>query len=367
MPNKMEGIGLYSYEILRRIVKSHPEHQFIFCFDRPFDSRFIFSHNVEAVVISPPARHALLFLWWYQVGIPYIYKNKSADLFFSPDGFLSLSSTVQKSLVTIHDLAYLSYPKQISRTNLWYYRYFMPRHIRKANHIITVSQSTKTDLINHFPAAADKSTVVYNGTRDIFKPIVEEKQRKICERYTSGQPYFISIGALHPRKNTARLIRAFTRLREKTAIPVHLLIVGRLAWQTAEIQETFRDSSHKSSIHFLDYVTDHDLTDLLASSLALVYISLFEGFGLPIVEAMRAGIPVIASNQSSMAEIAGEDALLVDPHSVPDIVKGMDSILHSPKLRSTLKKKGLKRATQFDWDKSAAQTFDIMSQLGSAF
>ena len=155
------------------MVINHPEHHFIFCFDRSFSDRFLFGPNITPLIIRPAARHALIFLWWYQVALPYVYRRHRADIYYAPDGFLPLSPLVKNTVATIHDLAYLHYPDQISRSNLWYYRKFVPRHLKKADKIIAVSEATRNDIQRHFPWSAHKITTVHNAARAIFLPLTQ--------------------------------------------------------------------------------------------------------------------------------------------------------------------------------------------------
>ncbi len=362
LKGKLEGIGHYTYEVLSRIVKTHPEHHFIFCFDRPFDKRFVFARNVEGIVVNPPARHPLLFIWWFEVAIPRVYRLKKADLFLSPDGFCSLSKRIDRQVLVIHDLAFLHYPDQIGWTMLWYYRKFTPMFLEKADAIVTVSKASKKDIASFCPNAANKTTVIYNGTRDL--PVLDNlKRRDVQAQFAKGESFFLSVGAIHPRKNVPGLIRAFNSFKDRSKSSTKLLIAGRKAWKTSETKKAHDNSPYASDILFLDYVSDEVLFQLIGASLALVYISLFEGFGLPIVDSMRAGTPVITSNRSSMSEIGGEASILVDPEDADSVASAMLDIYTSPGLVNSLIKKGLEHSKQFSWVESANKLYDVMMAL----
>ena len=363
MAGALEGIGLYTYEVLSRLVMRRPEDEFIFCFDRPFSEQFVFASNVTPVTVSPPARHALLFWWWYHKALPSVFKHHDADLLFSPDAFLPLSKEVTKTLITVHDLAYLHYPDQVSRSNLWYYKTFMPKYLSRADRIIAVSDATKADIASHFPAINHKVKTIYNGTRSVFSPLNETDQDRVRLQFSDGKPYFISVGALHPRKNIARLIKAFSNFKSSTTSDTKLLIIGRDAWKTREIKAAQNASPVATDIVFLNYVEDVVLAKLMASSRALIYISLFEGFGLPIVEAMQSGIPVITSNRSSMKEIGGDAVKLVNPENISSISDAIRAMDQDDALASSLVVKGFDRAGNFDWDRSAASHSSIIDEL----
>jgi len=363
LSEKLEGIGLYTYELVRRWVKDHPEDRFVLCFDRPFDDRFLFGENVEPIILRPPARHPLLFIWWFEIGIPKVYRAKKCDVFFSPDGFLSLSQTVTKSLLVIHDLAYLHYPQHLGKWMLWYYQQFIPRFVTKASHIITVSKSSREDIIQHFPETSGKISAVYNGVRDDLQPITEDKQISIRKQYSNGSPYFFSLGAIHPRKNLVGVLKAFQIFKSQSNTDTKLLIAGRFAWKVNDLKEHLVNHRFKRDIILLGYIPDKLLGQLLGASLGLIYISHLEGFGLPITEAMACGTPVITSNLSSMAEIAGDAAVLVAPDDHQEIADGMSRLQRDPVFADDLVERGLKRYKMFDWDRAAITTYDILRRL----
>ncbi len=360
LKDRLEGIGLYTHEIVSRLVRDHPEDEFVLCFDRPYDDRFIYGPNVTPVVARPAARHPLLFLWWFQVVIPRLYRRLGADLFFSPDGFATYRSRVDRQVVVVHDLAYLHFPDQVGWAMRRYYQTQMPRVMLHADRLIAVSQATAADMEAHFPQAAGKCRVVYNGTRQW--PIPAEGAARPAQ--DPGRKYFLHLGAIHPRKNVGRLIQAFDRFRAQTkSEDVDLVIAGRKAWQTREVEEALASSPYQDDIKFLGYVDDWQLRQLMQNCLALVYVSLLEGFGLPIVEAMSLGCPVITSDRSSMAEIGGEAAHLVNPEEVQDITDGMTALYTDENYAQALASKGPTRAKMFDWDLAARQTYDVMKEL----
>ncbi|NND33752.1 MAG: glycosyltransferase family 4 protein [Saprospiraceae bacterium] len=359
IPNKLEGIGLYTFEIVSRLAKSHPNHHFILCVDRKSSMLFTFPENVTFELIRPMARHPFLFIWWFEVGIPRAYRRTSADLFFSPDGFLSLSSAVSRSLLVIHDLAYKHYPDQISQVMLWYYQTYTPKFISKANHIVTVSNATAQDLAQHFPTSAHKTTVIYNGYRTPKK--LNKSPREQSES-VAGE-YFVAIGSIHPRKNIAGLIRAFDKFRKLTLRRIKLVIVGRKAWKTGPLEIAFENSTHRDDIILTGFIPDTEMFHYLSHSKGLVYVSFFEGFGLPIVDAMAMGVPVITSDRSSMKEIAGEAALLVDPENPSEIAQAMYNLVENKNLRDDLIEAGKKRLEIFSWDRAANEISKLMTTV----
>lgn len=363
LAGKMEGMGRFTYEILRRMVEAHPEHQFFFLFDRKHDPSFIFAPNITPISIFPPARHAVLFWVWYEIAVPRVLKKINADIFISPDNFCSLSTKVPTILV-IHDLAYRHHKEYISPLNQRYYEYFMPRFVQRANHIVAVSEYTKTDILKKFQTDSSKISVVYNSVDKRFKPIDEPEQALIRKKYADGKPYFLYLGAIHPRKNISRLIQAFELFKEKNNdAPHQLLLVGRKAWKTNEIELIYEKTKCKKDIHFLNYIEEADLVPLLASAYYLVYVSLFEGFGLPLLEAMACGVPCISSNTSSMPEVVGEAGILADPYSVESIADGFTKVFTDKDFRQNLIAKIPEQTAKFSWEKSAERFWDIILSL----
>ena len=359
LKNKLEGIGRFTFEILSRITRSHPEHQFIFFFDRKHHPEFIFSDNVTVIELFPPARHPILFYWWFEFSISTALRKYKPDVFLSTDGFLSLKTKIP-SVAVIHDLAFIHYPEGLSFFEKYYYSYFFPRFARKADRIIAVSNFTKSDIIKQYLIDKEKVDVVYNAPSKGFVPVDDETKRNIKEKYTNGNDYFIYVGALHPRKNIETLLKAFDEFKKETSSSHKLAIVGRMAWQTNSIEQVFNHMQFKDEVVFTGRLSDDELHKIMASAFCLTYIPLFEGFGLPIVEAMACNVPIITSNSSSMPEVAGNAAILVDPKSVNETKNALIEISANNQLREKLIAESKKRNTFFDWDKSANQVWESL-------
>ena len=355
----LEGMGRFTYEILNRLVNAHPDVKFSFFFDRPFDSRYIFGENVEAHVLFPPARHPFLFYLWFDWAVACKLKKLKPDLFFSPDGFLCRRTSVPQ-IPVFHDLAFMHFPEDVKKMEAWYYHKFFPDFSKKAAHIIAVSEYTRQDIIQQFGRPESEISVVYNACSDRFHPIGEQEKTKIRIRYAGGQPYFHFVGAIHPRKNLNTLIQAFDLFKQSTGLPHKLLVVGRKAWDFENVIHSYRESSFKSDILFTGFVPDEELNALYAASEALCYVPYFEGFGIPIVEAMNSETAVICSNVSSMPEVAAGAALLTDPRDAAGIAAAMRRITNEDGLREKLIQKGRHRRNAFDWDQSAEKVWKIM-------
>ncbi len=362
LPGKLEGIGRYMHEVLQRITRQHPADRFVFFFDRPFDPAFVYADNVTPVVLHPPARHPLLFLWWFELALPNALARLRPDVFLSMDNFLSLRTSIPTLLVT-HDLAPLHFPEQLTRWQRWYYLHFLERFNRRADAILAVSAFTRSDILERFRLPPEKVAVAGNACRADFRPLPDSDIRDIRRRHADGYPYFFYVGAIHPRKNVHRLIAAFDRFKTDTASPTRLLIAGRVAWRADAVRSAWESSPYRDHIRLLGYVPDHELPALTAAAFASVYVSVFEGFGVPIIEAMQAGVPVVTSDTTSMPEVAGDAAILVSPENVPDIAAAMTSLWKDESLRSSLVDKGFRQAASFRWETTAARVYASLQKL----
>lgn len=360
--NKLEGIGLFTYESLKRITQSHPEIDFYFLFDRNFDQEFIFSQNVHPVVLFPQARHPFLWYWWFEISVAgWLNKNKP-DLFVSTDGYGCLNSNVPQLLV-IHDIAFEHFPEHVSFLTRKYYQYFMPRFAAKANRIATVSEFSKHDIASHYHLSSEKIDVVYNGAKEVYTPVSDELKISVKQKYADSKNYFVYVGSIHPRKNVKRLLLAFEQFKHATNSDFKLLIVGRKAWDFTDVNETHSGMKFKNDVKFLGHIPPNELGEIVASAYAMVYVSLFEGFGIPIVEAMSCEVPVIASNITSMPEAAGDAALLVNPNSVEEISSAMKKMVEDSTLRNSLIEKGKIQIKKYSWDLTAQKLWNSCEHI----
>ena len=351
LKNRLEGIGWVEFETLRRMVKNHPEVEFYFLFDRQPDPMFLFADNVNPIVLFPQARTSLLFICFFEFSVARALKKIKPDLFFSPDGYLSLRSKTTQ-VVQFHDLNFEHFPKDIPLRYRWHYKWFFPKFARKAKRIVTVSEFSKRDIVKCYGIEQEKIDVAYNGVNETFAPISEEEKESVKWKYTGGNPYFMFVGSLHPRKNLARLFTAFDLFKSQTPSNVKLLIVGEKRWWSEPIEQAYSQMRFKDEVVFAGRLSAEDLHKVTAAALASVYVSYFEGFGIPILEAFRCETPVITSNVTSMPEVADDAAFLVDPFSEASIAEGMTEMLDE-NVRESLIEKGLERAKDFSWDKAA--------------
>jgi glycosyltransferase involved in cell wall biosynthesis len=235
-------------------------------------------------------------------------------------------------------------------------------YARKACRIATVSEFSKRDIINQYHISPDKIHVVYNGANERYTPIPESEKVLVRAKYTSGAPYFVFVGALHPRKNLTNLFRAFDLFRYETGMNMKLLIIGNKKWWTKSIKEAYDKMKFNRDVIFCGRLQPSELNRVISSAAALTYVSYFEGFGIPILEAFYCETPVITSNVTSMPEVAGDAAILTDPFSVKSISEGMQKIASDPSVSLQLIEKSKIQRQKFSWQKSADLLWQAMAE-----
>ncbi|MEL6580388.1 MAG: glycosyltransferase family 1 protein [Cyanobacteria bacterium J06621_12] len=295
-------------------------------------------------------------IWWYQTQLKQQLKSQQANLFFSPV-YEGMFFPNVPQIVTVHDLIPLKYP-ELSPKWKYYYQYALPFLLKQSQKIICVSEYTKLDIVQTYKLNPDLINVVYNGyDRNLFYP---QPNPTILQKYNLDK-YLLYVGDMRFYKNLGRTLAAFDRLPEKDC---QFIITGKkddffypeIARQVAQLKACDR-------IIFLDYVPTADLPALYSQAQALVFASLYEGFGLPVLEAMACGCPVITSQATSIPEVGGDSVLYVDPYDVDSIGQGMHQILTNLELQNNLKHKGLARAKLFSWGKTAQDICQIFNQL----
>ena len=357
LPDRIDGFGRYSEEVIRRLVEMHPEDEFILFFDRPYDTRFVFGKNVTPVVLGPPARHPILFFIWFEWSIRRALKKHKIDVFFSPDGYLSLLSKTPQVGV-IHDINFEHYPKDIPFTARHYLRTFFPRFAKKASHVITVSDFSKQDIVRTYGISPEKISAFWNSASDDFRPLDVNTQISIRQKYTEGKPYFLFVGTIHPRKNIARLIEAFCAFKRETNSDDQLVIVGVPLWD--HFGFTAPPKEIESQIHFTGQLSQVELAQVMAAAKLFVYVPYFEGFGIPLVEAMKCGTPILSGDKTALPEVGGDAVHYCDPFDIKSIVNQMVALHNDQVALDTLGAKGLERSKLFSWESTAREVYNVI-------
>jgi len=352
LKDRLEGMGWFAYQTLKEITKNNPDVHFVFLFDRNFNEEFIFSDNITPLILSPQARHPFLYYAWFQHSVKVLLNKMQPDLFLSPDGFLSLGAKC-KQLPVIHDINFLHHPQDSKWLTAKYYNYYFPKFAKEATRIATVSEYSKHDIAKNYGINEEKIDLVYNGINSFFKPLDEVSKQQTKQKYTAGKDYFINVGSLHPRKNIPNLIRAFSLFKKESNSDLKLVLAGPNYWGVSEVHKVISETNLKDDVIFTGRLADEELNLVLGSAFALTFVPYYEGFGIPLIEAMQTNVPIITSNVTSMPEIAGDAALLINPLEVVDIKNAMMQLLEKPELRADMILKGSSQKQKFSWEKSA--------------
>lgn len=360
--DKLEGIGYFSLKTLERISRNHPETKFIFFFDRPFSKKFVFSPNVKAVVIPLPTRHPMLWHIYFDFLLPFYLKMYRIDLFLSPDGYIPTWGRT-KTLPVIHDINYEHDSTFLGKKSyLRYYKHFFPKFARKATRVATVSEFSKADISNIYKIPQDKIDVVYSAANEQYRPHTEEENIQTKARYTDGKDFFYFVGALHKRKNLVNLFRAFDLFKNQSQSDVKLVIVGNKKWWEGEIAEAYEQMRFRDEVVFTSRLPLEEVNRIASASIACVFVSLFEGFGLPPLEAFRSHTAAIISDTTSLPEIGADAAIYASPTDVESIAKAMNETYTQPEKREECIRKGIVQAEKFSWDKTAELLWNTITK-----
>jgi len=330
-------------------VLNNPQHTFYFIFDRAYDKDYLIADNIVPLVVGPQARHPWLWYWWFEQSLPRLFKKYQIDLFYSPEIYCSLKANVPTLLVS-HDIVFETHKDPLPSYQQRYLEKTSPRFHAKADHIIAVSNFTKNELIEKYKIKAEKISVGGNACPDGFKPINVIEKKTMQSKYAESSPYILYVGAIHPRKNVVNMVKAFSAYKAAHPSDLKFLVIGRMAWKSDEINEAInktQDVIYYSRI-------EEELKPMMAGAEALMFASLYEGFGIPILEAMKSEIPVITSNGTSMKEVAADAALLVDPLSISEIKNAITQVVGNESLSKQLVEKGKQRLKKYNWDDIAS-------------
>jgi glycosyltransferase involved in cell wall biosynthesis len=300
-------------------------------------------------------------VWLGQLGrVPFNRLLPGAALYHATEHLL-MSLRGVPTVLTVHDLIFRRYPAHHKPLNRWYLNLTMPLYCRRATRIIAVSEQTKRDIVEAYGIPPEKITVIYEAAAPGFRPQSVEAVARARGRYRLPARYLLSVGTVEPRKNLGRVLTAFERLRAENLVDA-FVIVGKRGWLYDDFFAQLENSPAKEAVIFPGWVEDADLPAIYAGASAVAFPSEFEGFGLPALEGMACGAPVVCSNTSSLPEIAGDAALLVDPTSTDDITVALRRVLSEPALAEELRRRGYAQAARFSWERAARETAQVYEQ-----
>ena len=360
------GIGRYAVNLINHIagvVSPREQHELFIFFHQSFDRSLVDEHSCIAFVdrftrIKSNVLRKGIFL-------PHSLRSLNIDLFHGVDHIgLPFFPGERKCryVLTVHDMITKLYPEKFTLKHRTIENTLRPLVLRNADRIITVSRSTQNDLLEFFPQCAEKTRVIYQGVDPRFSPRNEHEVKTRLVKYSIDFPYALFLGTLEPRKNIVRVVQGFLRAKEKRQTEHKLVITGRRGWLFKGIINQIEKESLSNDIIFTGFVEDEDLPHFYTGADIFLYPSLYEGFGLPVLEAMACDTPVITSNLSSLPEVAGDAALLIDPMNVEEIADSIVRLLTDDSLRRDMQKKGSKRAEFFSWKRAAEQILDLYEE-----
>lgn len=362
--NQRAGIGRYARELVRELLRIDDQNIFrLFSFygdETAFFREVGRGKNVELESKHYPGRFfRLMLLALYKSGISPDFLVGSVDVFHSPDHVFPACKKIP-TVLTIHDLAFLLYPENYTRINRAYLSAMVPQSVKQAASIIAVSKQTKEDLVRMVGVPEERISVIYNGIESNFRPMTRDECEATWQKYSLPKGgYLLYVGTLEPRKNIAGLIRAYAKIQKNPGISQRLVICGGLGWLYRELFGLVNELGLRKEIIFTGHVPNKDLPAIYCGAELLVYPSIYEGFGLPVLEAMACGTPVITSNVSSLPEVAGDAALLISPNDVEELTEAINRLLSDSELRKEFAKRGLERAKLFSWEKTARETLQV--------
>ncbi len=360
------GIGRYARELIRALAQIDHTHAYVLL--APRDARAELARlplPPNFTLVRAPLTERALAILWHRLRVPLPVESfiGRVDAFYSPD-FLLPPTRARRTLVTVHDLSYVRLPECFPTPLLNYLNRAVPRSVARADLVLADAASTQRDLLDVYRVPLAKTRVLYSGVEARFSPQVSAAAQARVRELTRGKPYLLAVSTIQPRKNYVRLIEAFAKIaNSELAVAdaqfairnLQLIIAGHRGWMYEDVFQTVERLGLSDRVIFPDFFADEDLPALYAGATVFVYPSLYEGFGLPVAEAMACGAPVVCSHASSLPEVAGDAALYFDPRDVGALAETLRRVLSDAALRADLRARGFAQVKQFSWDKAARE------------
>jgi glycosyltransferase involved in cell wall biosynthesis len=354
------GIGQYIVQLIEALARLKSDETFLILQSRKDKSTIIEANGFKRCSLWTPSHNR-----FEQPALSFEISRLGLNLLHSPD-FIPPFRRNCKSVITIHDLAFLLYPHFLTKESARYYGQ-IDHAWRNTDHIIAVSEATRKDVVKLLGVPEEKITVVHEAVNTIYRPLPKEEARQhVKMRYNLDRDYILFVSTIEPRKNLPGLLQAYRRLRDDYKREEPLVLVGGKGWLWQEVYQTIDELSLEPYIAFLGHVPSEDLLHLYNAARLFVHPSFYEGFGLSPLEAMTCGTPAIVSNAASLPEVVGDAALLIDPHDIAGLTVAMWRVLTEEELRQELISKSLKRASKFSWDQAARETLAVYRRVGQS-
>jgi glycosyltransferase involved in cell wall biosynthesis len=363
---RQSGVGKYVTHLIRGLeAVGRKNHYVLMVTTRQLRDFPNFFSKFDVYTVPFSSENHFLGDPWEFFLLPNALRREKIDLFHGPAFMAPPFHKHFKSVATIHDLVAFHHPHTIPTKYAFYMRYLIKLMIRKADGIITDSEFIRHEIIKMFRIKEEIIFTVPISVSDLFKPVGDaDRIENLKKRYGIQKRYFLHVGNIEPRKNLINLFRACDLVWQKLGRDFQLVVVGKKGWLYSDIFETLKDAAFARDVVFTGYVEDKDIPALYSGADFFVFPSLYEGFGLPILEAMRCGVPVIASHVASLPEVAGDAALYVDPKDPKDIAEKLLTLADDFSLQESLRQKGFLQAAKFSWERTARKTLDVYEAMG---
>lgn len=358
--SKRTGTEWYSYNLIINLAKIDSQNRYFLYSKEPLQEELRdLPPNFKNKVLNWPPRRL-----WTQIRLSLEMLINPPEILFVPAHTIPLIHP-SRTITTCHDIGFERFPQLYSKTDLKYHRWAMKLAVKKAQRIIAVSQFTKNEIIDVYNINPEKVVVIYHGfNKDIYHPIKDElKVNSILKKYKISKPFILYIGRLELKKNTPGLVKAFGILKQSKRWPHKLVLTGQEGYGSDEINKNINSFKLFNEVIKVGYIPAKDLPFIISATDLFILPSFYEGFGLPVLEAMACGCPVIASRIASLPEIVGEAGFLVNPRNPEDIMRAMDRVLEDQNLREQMIQKGFKWVQNFSWEKSALKTLEVLKSM----
>jgi len=353
------GVGKFTTNLMRALIEVDKKNRYVLC---AFGDPLRMKSDEFKIKFTWIPRKVYMGLWKVLgIEIPYNWLSGKADVYFFPN-FIKLPTSIGKSIIAIHDLAFIKFPETTEPKNLIFLRKYLKSSVESSDHIVVISESTKKDVIEELGVRNEKITVVPLALPEEIRKNPSTYEISAIKDKFGLDKYILFVGTLEPRKNLPRLIQAFEGLSSKYP-ELKLVLVGKRAWGVEQLDNAVANSPVKQKIIFPGYLKDTELSAIYSAASVFAFPSLYEGFGMPILEAFSYGVPIVTSNVSSMPEVAGDAALLINPLDVRELIGAIDKLLSDHGFKENLIKKGKLQLRNFSWDKSAREFAKILETM----
>lgn len=359
------GTGFYIINLINGLLKLNDDNNqyYIFIDEDLAAQYFDFNRNKNFYILDKKFKNRIQRVLWQFFFLPFELRKKNIEVLHSPNYITPLIKLGFKIIVTVHDLTFFIFPEKFTIIKRLFFKFFVPWFIKKADKIIAVSNNTKKDILRYFKIREEKIAVTFESIPEYYRRDILPGN-EMLEKYGISRKYFLFVGMIEPRKNILTILKAYKKIEND--LEADLVIVGKKGWYFKEIEEYFeslKKEGLKNNIIFTGYVSEPELKYFYKNALIFIYPSIYEGFGLPPLQSMACGVPVITSNTSSLPEVVGDAAIKVDPSDIDGLAETIKKLYFDPSKRNEMVEKGILQAKKFSLEKFALKTLEAYKAL----